>query len=266
MCLQVISRTLIGCLLAISLTGAQKIQTPDETKEIAEILGRYVADYQSDPTLHTLTFGIQVAGDMWTVTTQGAENGDPAKAALAHKTPEVPTFYFTVDTLENLKKIDDGTMNFQTASARAFSSDYAPADVDVMEGYEPGPDFPASMFAAMFHFWTRGTPEVIPFGLEHTRFTHGSNATIFYYQEGFRSGWIHMKTGEHANEDPKSQTNEFPTLFIVTRGKCMARIDGETREIVEGEALIIPKGISHEFWNPNETPMEGVLLMFGDGA
>jgi len=36
--------------------------------------------------------------------------------------------------------------------------------------------------------------------------------------------------------------------------------------VQEGQAMLIPAGVTHEFWNPNDQPAEIVLIMFGKGA
>ena len=109
-------------------------------------------------------------------------------------------------------------------------------------------------------------PERIPFGLEYTRFTHGAQASIFYYQPGFRSGYVAIKKGQHANEDEKSKTNPFPTLLIAIKGEGQMIINDVESTLREGEAVLIPAGVKHEFMNDNDAPLECILLMFGDGA
>ncbi|MCB0579558.1 MAG: cupin domain-containing protein [Phaeodactylibacter sp.] len=86
-------------------------------------------------------------------------------------------------------------------------------------------------------------------------------------------GWIIFFTldgtifpGQHANEHPKSQTNEFPSLFIIVKGKVTAKLDGAEQVIPSGNAIFIPPGMKHEFINQTEEPVEFVLLMFGEGA
>jgi mannose-6-phosphate isomerase-like protein (cupin superfamily) len=139
-------------------------------------------------------------------------------------------------------------------------------DIEVMEGFEPPQDFTAKVLDTTFHFWTRGFPEIIRYGDGLTRFTHGADITVFYYQPGLRSGWASLKKGMHANEDPKSQVNEFPSLFIILEGKGNARIGGNKVELQKGEAIFVPKNVAHEFWNDNNEPFELVLIMFGEGA
>jgi quercetin dioxygenase-like cupin family protein len=157
-------------------------------------------------------------------------------------------------------------MNALTGAVKAFSTDYAPFDMEAMEGYQPGEDFVAKVVPFMFHFWTKGTPEIIPFGPEYSRNTHGAQATIFFYQPGLRSGWGILYPGQHANEHPKSKSNSFPSLLIFTKGKAVARLNGKDQEIKEGQAIFIPPGMEHEFLNPFDLPAEFILLMFGEGA
>ncbi len=37
-------------------------------------------------------------------------------------------------------------------------------------------------------------------------------------------------------------------------------------ELTEGEAVVIPAGTSHEFWNDGEAVAEMIIVMFGEGA
>ena len=64
-----------------------------------------------------------------------------------------------------------------------------------MKGFQPNQNTIARVLPLYFHFWNRGNPEIIPFGLDYTRFTHGAQATVLYYQPGFRSGYIAIKKG-----------------------------------------------------------------------
>jgi mannose-6-phosphate isomerase-like protein (cupin superfamily) len=240
--------------------------TSANAQSVDEILQRYVSDYEKDISLKEDTaFGIQVDDQMWSVSATAAKGTAPAKVTIQNGKPQQPTFYFTIDRA-TLLKLDKGELNAKTAMAKAFSTDKTPMDIDVMEGFNPPEDFLRRILDTTFHFWTRGFPEIIPYGDGLTRFTHGADVTIFYYQPGMRSAWGSLKKGMHANEDPKSQTNEFPSLVIVIAGKGQARIGGKQLEVQKGQAIFIPKNVSHEFWNDNEQPFEIILLMFGEGA
>lgn len=233
---------------------------------VEKILERFAADYRHDPMLTAdVTFGVEVDGEMWHVVARAATEAAEAKVDLGAGAPAEPTFYYSLDRA-TLGKLDRGELNPGTAMVKAFSTDPSPMEVEEMEGFAQEEGFLETLLRTTFHFWVRGFPEVVPFGPEHTRFTHGADAVVLYYQPGFRSGWFRIEPGQHANEDPRSQTNPFPSLFVVTRGKGTARIGGEEIDLHEGQSLFIPPEVTHEFWNDGDEPWEGVLLMFGDGA
>ena len=230
------------------------------------ILNRYVIDYEKDISLkQDVTFGIEVDSVFWHVVAKAKSEKSPASVKLAKGKPSSPSFYFTTN-LETLNKVDKGELNALTASAKAFSSDVTPFDADVMEGYTPDGNFMSRLLNVYFHFWTRGLPERIPYGVDKTRFTHGAQAAIFYYQPGFRSGYFAMKKGQHANKDEKSRTNPFPSMFIAIKGEGDIIINGERSKLSSGEAILIPAGVSHQFINNNDELFEGIILMFGEGA
>jgi len=237
-----------------------------QQKDVRTILEGYAEDYQTDVTLNKdVTFAIKVDDTFWHVIAKAKTETSEANVTVNEGKPETPSFYFYTD-LETLNKINKGEMNALTASAKAFESDFAPFDVDVMEGFQPDETFMSTLFSVYFHFWTKGLPERIPFGLDFTRFTHGAQASIFYYQPGFRSGYVAIKKGQHANKDEKSKTNPFPTLLIAIKGEGKMIINGEESNFSAGEAILIPAGVTHEFLNENEDPLECILLMFGEGA
>jgi len=228
--------------------------------EVEAVLQTYVDDYATDVTRFDGTFGVEVAGNWWTVTVAGDET------VLTRGEPTEPTYYYTITDEETLHRIDRGELNMFTAMAKAFSTDVTPTDLDSMEGYEPGQDFMMSAIPQVFHFWTRGFPEVVPFSEELTLPTHGAHTVIIYYQPGFRSGWGYIAPGEHANEDPRSRTNPFPSLFIGLQGTATARINGVDSEFSEGNFMIIPPEVSHEFINETDENFQFLLVMFGEGA
>jgi len=237
-----------------------------QSEATEQILGRYVTDYQKDVALKKdVIFGIQVDSIFWHVKAKAKTEKNEASVTLLKGKPKTPTYYFKTDA-ETLSKIDKGELNALTASAKAFSTDVTPFDVETMTGFQPSENFVNDLFSVYFHFWTRGLPERIPFGLDYTRFTHGAQASIFYYQKGFRSGYFAIKKGQHANEDERSKSNPFPSLFIAIKGEGTIIINGITSTLSAGEAILIPAGITHEFLNDNDTPFEGFIFMFGEGA
>lgn len=252
------SLTPLAVLPALLLSGAALSQD----RPAQDILLDYARDYESDPYLDgPQTFGVRVGEDWYTI---AAEPGDVRVTSGA---PSEPVYFFVTD-IETLNRIDRGEINALTGMAKARSTDFAPMDVDMMEGFQPADDFVGELLGTAFHFWTRGAPEVIPFGRGMTRFTHGTNGALFYYQPGFRSGFFHIEPGHHVNEPVSEQTNPFPSLFIVTEGWAYGRINGVEMRIEAGNAYFVPAGHSHEFWLPDDATHDatGFLFMFGEGA
>jgi len=235
------------------------------------MLQDFVTDYRTDPVAETpVTFGIRVKDaepSEWHVVCEGKQEGATTSGVTLHEgLPSEPALMFVTD-LETLTRVHDGTLASLTAMGKAKSSDFAPLDLDAMPGAEPTPEVIDHMIRVSFHFWTRGFPEIIRFGdLANTRQVHGANATLFYYQKGFRSGWFNIAKGQHVNAPKSEQTNPFPSMIIITRGALTAKIGGKEMPLTEGEAVYIAPGVTHEFWNTNEAAAQGVLVMFGDGA
>lgn len=250
---------IIGLYLQSSFTFAQQ-------RDAQAIISSFAEDYQKDVTFtKDITFAVQVDDIFWHVVAKAKSSESEAKVTVIAGKPNRPTFYFKTD-LSTLNKVDKGEMSALTGAAKAFSTDFAPFDADIMEGFVPDEGFVKSLMSLYFHFWTKGLPERIPYGVDLTRFTHGAQAAIFYYQPGFRSGYIAVKKGQHANKEEGSKTNPFPTLLIAIEGEGKMIINGVISTFKKGEAILIPAGVSHEFTNDNEQPLECILLMFGDGA
>jgi mannose-6-phosphate isomerase-like protein (cupin superfamily) len=53
-------------------------------------------------------------------------------------------------------------------------------------------------------------------------------------------------------------------VFVYGAGK--ARIGDRTVEVRAGDRLFVPPRLVNEFWNDSATPLEGVLIIFGEGA
>ena len=219
---------LLFCLFATLAAAATE---PPEA-----LLLRFTDDFAKDVMLKKeYSFGIRVDQEMYAVRAVPAAKDVPARVEFRKGNPAAPTFYFKLDRA-TLEMLDRGDLNGLTAQAKAFETDAAPMDADMMEGYKPDAAFLRDYLDLSYHFWTRGNPEIVNYGSGHTRFTHGADVTVFYYQPGLRTLWGSLKKGMHANEDPKSQTNPFPSLMVFTRGKGMARIGGREVEVKEGQA------------------------------
>ncbi len=246
---------------ADSLSG---LKNAAEANSAEKIIESYTDDFREDPTAGepALTFGVRVRGfGTWTISLD--EDG---AVGLEPGSPSDPTFLYTTD-LGTLRAMNRGDLAVFTAMGKASSSDFAPMDFELMEGYQPPEDFMEVFVPFTFHFWTKGVPEMVRFGEEkYTRVVHGANVVALYYQKGLRSAWYQIEKGQHINEPVEDQTNPFPTLVIFTRGKADARIGGKKISIEEGRSVLIPAGVSHEFWNESDIPAEFIIIMFGEGA
>jgi mannose-6-phosphate isomerase-like protein (cupin superfamily) len=168
--------------------------------------------------------------------------------------------------MATLRKIDSGEWNALTAMAQERSDDATPMTAHFPPGFSWTPENRGLYMPFVFHFWNRQRPEIIRFGHGTTRRVHGAEGTLLYYDSGFRSAWFQLEEGVHVNANPRAQRNPFPSLFIATRGSAHARLDGIVHRLQEGEAVLVPAGMTHEFWTAPGECAEVILVMFGQGA
>ena len=228
-----------------------------------QLLRAFVDDWNESPesAQAPTRFGIRIKGlGDWHVIID-----EKGKAELHLGFPPEAIPFYSTDSV-TLEKIFNGEFNALTAMGKAEASDSAPMEIEFCEGFQPDENFFTGFIPLSFHFWTRGRPEVVSFGKEHSRVVHGANATVLYYQKGLRTAWYSIDKGQHINRDETDQVNPFPSLFVITCGKCEARIGGKRIQLVSGQTVMVPPGVSHEFWNENEGSAELIVIMFGDGA
>ncbi len=238
-------------------------------KEVQEIIASYVEDYRTDRyAKEKRVVGItvpEVSGE-WTVTVTGKQIGNKKwEVMLTDGLPNIPTYVYRAE-VSALRAIYNGEMNALTAQAKAFSSDYAPLDVQEINGYRPTEEEDGALNAFSFHFWTKGFPEVIPFRPNATRMAHGAGVTIFYYEKGLRTGWFNLLPGERVREDAREQAMPFPMMGVMIKGTAKGIVDGEPITVTEGNTVFIPANVHHKWWNESEENVELILIMFGEGA
>lgn len=247
------------------------IANPDSAADAAEadprrILQSFVDDYVHDAFAAEVVFGFDVDGKRWHMRIERGETGFSGE--LLDGFPDDPILYWELSG-ETLQRLDAG-MNGETATARARADDPYPLQTRATDGfprYLINQDLQDFLERLRLHFWTRGRPEVFPLGEKHARQSHGGNIVGLVYTEGMRTMWYQIAPGQHVNKDPADQTNPSHSLLIVTRDKAHCRFDGKEPVIIEeGNAYLIPGGMSHECWNDFDQPMEAVLIMYGEGA
>ncbi|NRA58638.1 MAG: cupin domain-containing protein [Phycisphaerales bacterium] len=238
-----------------------------------DILQSYVKDFRedrfaSDPML----FGITVPGEgAWHVRVTGERDeldraDKPRWGVTLHDGPAPePTLLYRIEAA-TLRAIDRGEINALTAQAKMFATDFAPMDAIEMPGYEPTAEEDAKVNPFSFHFWTRGFPEVIPFGDGMTRVAHGADVAVFYYQEGIRTTWLRMKPGVRVRDDAREQAAPFPMLGVTIKGTSRGIVDGAPITLQAGNTVFIPANVMHKWWNEGDEDAEVILIMFGEGA
>lgn len=235
--------------------------------EASAIIKAYVTDYREDRfAADAILFGVEVPDHgQWTVHVTGQETGSGWEVLLSEGLPDIPTFIYNIE-FETLKAIHEGKINALTAQGKAFTGDYTPMSINHMDGYSPSMKDYGKINPFSFHFWTRGFPEIIPFGDGMTRRAHGSNFTVFYYQTGLRTAWYRVLPEERVRDDAREQAAPFPMLIVAIKGTTMGEVDGKTVSLSEGNTIFIPANVNHKWWNETGEATEAILIMFGEGA
>lgn len=255
----------VWACLVISITG-QSQETTTST-EAQQIIQAFVEDYQNDRFAKEIrTVGIEVPHQgKWTIESTGKQVDQTWEVLMKEGLPETPTYIYTIE-LATLRAIYEGAINALTAQGKAFAGDYTPMSVREQAGFDPSGEEDGKLNAFSFHFWTRGFPEIIPFNPETTRRAHGSNFTIFYYQKGLRTAWYRVLPNEKVRHDPREQAMPFPMLIVAMKGVTKGEVDGQPVSLAEGNAIFIPPGAKHKWWNETTEATEAILIMFGEGA
>ncbi|GAB5518567.1 MAG: hypothetical protein RhofKO_08180 [Rhodothermales bacterium] len=261
--------TPIGVVFAQAPSLDEAISSPSPTPRLsaADIIAAYVADYRQDRyAADAITFGVNVPEHgQWTVNITGNPVGEQWEVLLTDGLPEVKTFIYVIEP-QTLEALHDGRLNPLTAQGKAFAGDYTPMRITMMEGYTPTEAEYDRINPLSFHFWTRGFPEVIPFGEGLTRRAHGSNFVAFYYEKGIRTAWYRLLPEEKVRDDPREQAMPFPTMIIAISGTTEGEVDGTRVSLEQGHTLFVPPNVTHKWWNETDTPTEAILIMFGEGA
>lgn len=253
---------LAALLTAASPASAQN-REPSERTVIEPILERFVADYANDPLAQDITFGIEIDGLRWSVASQ-TKDGEQS-VELNEGFGDEPMLYFTASR-ETLNLIDKGVWSGLTAMGAATSADVTPLDILTTNGYEKGPNYDATIRPLIFHFWTRGAPEVVRFDEINTRVVHGAPATALYYDRDFRSAVYHVPAGLGRDQAPTLSV-PFKRMVLIISGAGEGVMGEEAFEMKVGDMVIAPPNIPVTFWNASdEETLSFVWIMWGQGA
>ena len=254
-----------GVLLTVNIFAQNTEHNDLSTSE--EIIESYVSDYRNDRfAKDPMRFGIEIPDHgTWTVNITGVKSESGWQVDYKKGLPEKPTFIYKIE-FETLQAINEGKINALTAQGKAFAGDYTPMSISMMDGFEPSMEEYAKINPFSFHFWTRGYPEIVPFGEGMTRRAHGSNFTVFYYQTGLRTAWYRVLPEERVRDDAREQAAPFPMLIVAIEGTTEGEVDGKRVSLSKGNTIFIPAGVAHKWWNETNTATEAILIMFGEGA
>ena len=253
-------RSMFTLLALLAMMPAQGQSLEDELRRLAR-------DYADDPSLtQFVTFGIRVDDEIWTIAATPAAEDAAASVTVTRGAPTVPAFVYSTDAA-TFARIASGDIQALTTMAQARASDPTPMQLDTVNGFEMD-DAGLSLFLSVsFHFFTTGAPEVVPLGPTHALPVHGGEALPIYYAEHLRTSWYGIAPGQHINADARDQANDFPSLFIIIEaGTARGRIGGREMQLDDNQAIFVPAGMSHEFWNPGDQRSTLILIMFGENA
>jgi len=257
-------------LLVVVTIGVSCSSVDDEQSDLASgndrtaspILESYAAAWRGEdefPLEKAITLGIWVDGVGYTI--RLANSGGEFFVIE----PDMFDWGFETN-LATLRKLDSGRLNALTAMGQARATDPIPLDIRLPDNFSEDFNVQGFFIPLTLHFWNREWPETIKFGEDQSRFVHGANTSVLIYDEGLRTAWYQLKPGMHINSNPVDQVNDFDTALVVTKGKFRGKIDGIEREFSEGETVLVPTGISHEFYADNDEYGEFIIMMWGDGA
>ena len=185
---------------AFAIGSSQASENYSESPSAEDILRSFVEDFRSDPVAaEPVTFGVRVRGEGggdWHVVISGKAEGEKAANVTLHKGfPEEGVGYFNME-MATLQRIGRGELSLMTAMGKARASEIAPVEFDLTNGHDPGDKFWQRLSPLIFHFWTRGLPEVVRFDKERSRLIHGANIVPLYYERGRRTAWCVLRTIE----------------------------------------------------------------------
>ena len=259
-------------LVSLSVVSAQYQDTE-------EILQSFVDSYKTDPMAHTVVFGIRIGDDeWWHVESTRVQKGylvgkkqqytfhdyGPHQVNLFPGKPKTPTWYFHFANKETLDNINDKTWTASTASAKSFGTDVVALNIRDMEGFKSGIKEDAIAYEVMEHFWKKDRVEITRFSRDGSLPTHGAEHVGLYTMKDKRIGWFSIGPEQAANAERGLDKGQVPNLFIVTKGKGRADFgDGEV-EIEAGMSIFIGPYVKHIIYNPYDTPLEGIVVLFGD--
>ncbi len=249
--------------IALPTSANAQIREPLARDTIEATLERFVANYRIDPSAVDTKFGIEVDSHRWRVISR--KNGDRRTVTLERDFGDDTFFYFKTDR-ETLNLIDQGIWSALTGMGSENAAGETPMDILFTEGYEKPADYEATSRRLLFHFWTKGFPEIVPYRTQNSRVVHGAPASVLYYDKNFRSAAYHVPAGLGREQAPITAA-PFPRMVIVISGTAEGESEGNKFTAEAGEMFFMAPDVSNHFWNASdEEVLSFIWVMWGDGA
>ncbi len=264
-------------LLCLLIPIAATLHAQESTQEI---LQHFVDSYKTDHMAHTVSFGIRVGEDWWSVQSTRKQsayavgkkkqyafhNFGPHEVSLVTGQPSTPTWYFHFANRKVLDNIYQKKWTASTASAKSFGTDIVGLNVRDMEGFKSGIKEDAIAYEVMEHFWKRDPVEITYFTRDASLPTHGVDHVGLYTMKDKRIGWFSIGPEEAANAERGLDKGQVPNLFIITKGKGRAELGNQEVELKPGMSVFIGPYVKHVLYNPYDEPLEGIIVLFGDNG
>lgn len=135
-----------------------------------------------------------------------------------------------------------------------------------MDGFVETQTSTAIAYQVMEHFWKSDPAEITRFSRDSSLPSHGAAMVALYSMKDKRIAWFSLGQDEAANDDRGLDKSQIPNLFIFTSGRGKAQIGDEEIDVEAGMSLFVGPYVKHVFYNPNEEPLEGILVLFGDNV
>ncbi len=267
---------ILALMLLVTFNSYSELQSQEEETE--KILQSYIESYKNDNMALSVTFGIQIGEQWWHVVSKRKQEGyavgkskqytfhnyGPNEVTLHKGKPKTATWYFTMAERSVLDKLNDDVWNAGTASMRSFSSDKVAFDIKAMKGFEMNQEIDAITYQVMEHFWKKGDVEITSFERDKSLPTHGASVVSLYTMKYKRIAWFSINKEEKANADPRLDKGQVPNLMIFTKGKGKALFADKEIDVKAGMSVFIGPYVKHVIFNPNDEPLEGILVLYGD--
>jgi len=268
-----------SCLIFLFLISVISIvRVNAQTESTQDMLQSFVDSYKTDHMAHTVTFGIRVGENWWYVKSNRKQEGylvgkkkqytfhnfGPHEVNLFSGQPSSPTWYFHFASIEVLNNIYNKIWTASTASAKSVGSDVVGLNIRDMDGFQSGIKEDAKAYEVMEHFWKKDAIEITYFTRDGSLPTHGVDHVGLYTMKDKRIGWFSIGPEQAANAERGLDKGQVPNLFIITKGRGHAELGDQVIELMPGMSIFIGPYVKHVIYNPYDSPLEGILVLFGD--